>query len=464
MLRLVSMSDIVRVAIIVLGVCCLQNDSNWAQDSPPIEDQRASVDEADAKMAGIDYLHFWLIPQANVNPEIGSVYDPLTHNKIFELGESIAGQQKSVRMTALLGRNAVLYKTKIEPTGSPFFYSCFALTQIGYFEGDYWNFQIFSSVLFLVSVFLLGRIIKLNLWASLGVALLLILLFRPLQVDFLAGNTNRIQLFLLTTICWLVSANKRSYFWGGLVLGLAVMFKLNFLLVPFFFMTGLVLNRQFRNLTHSLYGMLLGGAFGFTVGSGCFGANSWLLWRKFVSTSVAESYPIELGNYSLPNLLQINALVISIGLVGLVWVAAVTAFVLHQRRTDKHKASTEKDEAVIKWTMLGLLVFLLCSPLVWSHYLVLAIPSIVLILIPLIRSKKVSLNNDSLSEDLRSNWLVIGLCSAGAILISAIPVMLFRISNPYVITILVQVGIACLIVSTIATFPVSLGSKSQPAS
>ena len=269
----------------------------------PIE-IRGSDNQNDAppepnNVAGIDYLHFWVIPQAQRLERIESVYDASSHDVIFSWAKSIADAQNSSRLASNLGENARLYETRLQPTGSPFFYATFGILQTGNFETDYWIFQTISSLLFVVAVCLLGRVAKLKISICILVCLGLAILYRPLRVDFLVANTNRIQLFMFGLIAILLAGKKPQSFSAGTAIGLAVAFKLNFLFLPIFVIGGCLVDKRMTDLRNICAGVVVGAILGVLAGAVYFGSiDSWFQWHDYVTSVLDKPYSPELGNYS----------------------------------------------------------------------------------------------------------------------------------------------------------------------
>lgn len=403
---------------ILIAICVLQAGANEIENgnSNKADEQQIAQQQA----SGIDFLHFWLAPKMQRHDEVASVYDRDQHPKIIELADRISRIDQSTRLTSLLKENKRLYSTAFEPTGSPFLYSILGTIHTGNFETDYKIFQTLSTLLLVIGIFLLGRINNLSNWISVSLLVLLFAIYRPLHVEISVANVNRIQIFLFAVYIYLVAGNRFIY--AGIVLGLATAFKLNFLCVAIVVIGGSMFEKNNRHSAGKLVGgFVIGLAIAIVYGAIYFGsAIHWVHWHQYVKTFVATAQPIELGNYSTQQLLGTNLtlapLLVAIGLA-----VAMGRSHRHQKIQDIPDAFGQS------FACAGLLAFLICSPLVWSHYFVLAIPPTVHLLNPTM---------------LRRSSIVSVLLSCGALFTSGV---LSRWLTPFQNAAILQAGVLCLL-------------------
>ena len=166
-----------------------RDDSISELQQPETVTEKSQPEEA---MAGIDFLHFWAIPQATRSQGIipgrpgkgdynyADVYDQSNFQRLYHRATDQASQQNSERMKALLRDNARLYPDKVNPTGSPFLYTALGRFQTGNFDRDYLIFQILSTLAFACGVWLIGREVGLGLWPIVAVIALSFVLFLSL--------------------------------------------------------------------------------------------------------------------------------------------------------------------------------------------------------------------------------------------------------------------------------------------
>lgn len=401
------------VILFVLILCQLSGASGTAE----VEQNTAAQLEPAEQFAGIDFLHIWLMRAAQSDRSVESIYRKDSHPAALMVADLLAAELKSPRLAAHVRQNRELYQTGLEPTGSPPLYGLAGILRIGDYESDYWLYQICSSLLFLLGLILLTRYCCFNSWATLIVATGLFLFFRPLQVDFLVGNTNRIQLFLFAIASWLFVRDKPPIFLIGILLGLAVMWKANFVVVPLFLLAGLLLQRVWISCAALLHGLLVGSIVGAVAGSwlltGGFSdpLEPWMLWQGYLSDVLASPYSIETGNYSIVGLAAgSHAAVVAKCLLPVLWMAALAVVAKLRGRLPEASLSWRQDGPL--WMAMGLVAFLIASPLAWSHYFLLAIPCFILSLDKLLTVDRSKLRTLGLGMTLVGGVL---MCAGSAI-------------------------------------------------
>jgi len=469
----------VSIVTLVLIVSLLFAPRSTGQELSTTATQNDESTNFDLK--SIDYLHFWIVPQSQRNLGIDSVYSPSDHPRILDNARAEAESQGSERMLAMIETNSRLYETGLSPTGSPFFYTVLGLVQTGQFDRDLTIFQLASTLLFAVGVWLLGRAAGLKPWVTLAILAALLVFFRPLQVDSSVANSNRLLVFLFACFGWSVCKERPSHLLGGLLLGFAVAFKPSFALVPVFAMTYLAIRRRPKNLAALALGLVLGLSGAVIFGAGYFESlDSWTLWQGFVSDTLRQPFLIEHGNFSLHKLLDANSQMLSLTIAGVCWLAFVAASAIGNKSQDSlagvdavagnesknlsencrglaHFAESSEQNVPVPLSSkafrigsssnrefalcgsAGLLAFLMSSPLVWAHYFVLTVPAIVLLAGDCIRQKQHTLQR----------YASISLLVVGTVTVSALPQAWFHIFDPYALTILMQFGTLCLFVGSV---------------
>jgi len=188
--------------------------------------------------------------------------------------------------------------------------------------------------------------------------------FKPVVSDMRVGNVNSIQLAVLAA--WLGwrrrSSSPAADGVGGLILGLAVMFKPNLIFVPGLLVAFWLVHRRTETLA----------------------------WHAVAALQQLPNdiITVELGNFGLAPLIRDwLAFELALVLTLLFGTLAVVGIVAGRRRASSRPEGGAPEsgqlhgEAVV--VAMGCLVMLLGSELVWLHYFVLAIPMLLVLFRPL---------------------------------------------------------------------------------
>ena len=251
---------------------------------------------------------------------------------------------------------------------TPFLYSTFALLPASY-DAAWLIYRVLSFAATIAACVLLARMAGLTFVAGMMLASFALVLFEPLASDQRVGNTNQIQLLALAAYLWLAGdARRGARVAGGLLLGLAIAFKPNIALVAPLAVMGLFLRGRRRDgLEHA--GAIAGGVLAsVAISSFWFGSvTAWTEWlsvaRRLGTAEVARAT----GNIAVLQL----PLLVTLLLVTVMAAAIVTA----------RPEMDDRDRLRIV-ASFGTVIYLLAASVVWLHYPVLAIPSMVLLLGP----------------------------------------------------------------------------------
>lgn len=332
---------------------------------------------------GIDFYQFWVIAQVAGQPETGNIYDETIRARIGAqfLSRAYSGGHSERRRAAARAR-AVL-----EPFSTPFLYAVFSPLVSGRYEADYRHYRAVSLLCVLVALLVLGHLLELPARTSLLFVGLVFFTFQPLRADIRVGNVNQIQLAMLAAYLWLGARRDASPLQvaAGAALGFAVCFKPNMVAVVPLMAGSWWFDGRGRKLALQCTGFVV--AAGAAIGAGAvfFGAlQAWVDWFASLRTLPPSIIPIARGNFGLVRLLQ-EHLAVFIAPQLLVLALAVAIGALWRGRVrpvpDAPDGSAVRHglPAVTKEMLVagaGCLVYLVCAPLVWQHYLLFALPSI----------------------------------------------------------------------------------------
>jgi hypothetical protein len=189
----------------------------------------------------------------------------------------------------------------------------------------------------------------------------------------------------LAVYLWLSSRDdgSRVQVAAGALLALLVVFKPNLLpLLPVLTACWFLRGRR-RKLARQAAGLALGVVLGALLPLLTFGSlDAWPDWLSYLSALSEATIPLQYGNMGLSRLL-FEALGVDLSpLLAVASLAAVLACLWQGRKRD---AAMPTQPAAIEDTAAvaaGSLVYLLSAPMVWQHYLMLALPAVLLLLRP----------------------------------------------------------------------------------
>ncbi len=331
---------------------------------------------------GLDFYQFWVVAQVAGRPDVPNVYDEEARARVGAefVRRSLTDEDSERRRVAARPWRV------LEPTATPFFYAAFRpLTGTSY-ERDHALYRLISLVAFGVGLLALARL--LGHGAALGLVLLALAgyAFQPLKADIRVGNVNQLQLGAIALYLWLSSRPDRSLVQiaAGLLLGGLVLFKPNLLpLLPLLFVCWALRGRR-PKLARQALGTAIGLLAGLTVSALIFGSlGVWSDWLAYLSSLPPAKIPLRYGNLGLARLLfETLGLGLSPALALVATAVTVGCCWLGRRReasSGSDRAATIEDAAAVA---AGALIWLLSAPIVWLHYLVLALPAVLLLLRP----------------------------------------------------------------------------------
>ena len=413
-----------------------------------------SLVEVNWKQPGIDYLHFWAVPQSMRFERTYELPDESCYTQKGRVtllrwlkDQALSVDERESRVdssfVSLVAKNEKLYKEGVAPTGTPLLYASLGVIQTGWFSWDYRIFQFVSALFLVCGMVSLATASGVKRHVALGVTLAAALLYLPIVTDAGVANTNRLQLGMVTIglACCARFRVVGCLLVGALVLGFAVVFKPNTILVPFFVAVLLLREHGFRQALLFSLGCVGGGAIG-VLGATVFfnGFHCWWQWAEYLRT-VDGLYPLEAGNCSWINLFLVPPLVGAA--VGVVLVLCVCGAICYPRmrpsqlllpRGEGLDLPISTGRQIMLAGSLGLLVPLLSAPLAWGHYYSLALPTIFL--------TGATLFGDN--SRFRFNRVASLVWLVAVLVVSAKPFAVFGVTTPTVIALSLNLGVVAL--------------------
>lgn len=340
---------------------------------------------------GIDFYHYWGIPAARALAGEEDLSSPYTNGPRYA-GVLNAHADASTDKHLVLANSD---RRTIDPTGTPFFYLCFAWLPLDYSTAHAW-FRAGQWVSLLAAVFWFARRVGIDAGPAAAFGAATPAFFQPFHSDLNVGNVNAFQLLGCVVVVALADRVRATRSFGlgvacASLLVAAVVFKPN--LAPVAVLIGCSLWSSLglaRAAGCGAIGLAVGAAC--TVISGAYFAGGvggalgvWREWYGFLSGpdgAKLANYSVGEGNYSASVVFvdRVNsvdpaaatyriALALGCGLV-LSW---LVAFALGRgaRSVVERLRDVGGDPTLLMTT--ALLFVLAASPLVWLHYCVLGL-------------------------------------------------------------------------------------------
>jgi hypothetical protein len=333
------------------------------------------------EMPGIDYYVAWVAADATRNGSEHAIY---SKEGRYRLG-------REYRTTALDvnpdSRQAASARIQSVPhmTATPFMYWVIKLFSSGDYESDLTIWHAISLVLFVFSVAVFCRMSGYSTAALLAILLPCLVWMEPLHADLRVANVNGFQLGILGLILLLLSkdSNRRMLFVASFMVALLVMFKPNLAPVSILLAGAWLIRGQYHKLFTGLAGMVAGTLVALAVSSYFFGdAMAWIDWVRAISSPAYQSVEAGRGNFSPGQSFKLGfqgQAILSLALCALVLV-----FFWWGSKTGGEKSAPSAGQpqamATVEYAQLlglGCLVHMFVSPLVWTHYYLLAIPVLI---------------------------------------------------------------------------------------
>jgi glycosyl transferase family 87 len=340
----------------------------------------ASAWDLGRRSPGLDFYQFWVVAQVAGRADVADVYGDEERARLGQefIRRSFTDEDSERR------RVAAEPWTVLEPTATPLLYTAFRPLSGGSYEDDYRAWRLLSLAALAAGLLALARRAGLDATTAALVLAFVGHLFQPLKAEIRVGNANQLQIGLLAAYLWLSSRGDRSraQVAAGALLALTVVFKPN--LLPLLPVLGACwfLRRRRRKLALQAVGLASGAVVAALLPLLTFGSlGCWPDWMAYLSALPPEKIPLRFGNVGPARLLfEVTTLDASVPLAAAALIAAMVAL----RRGARPGLEVPPPAAVEDLAAVGAgcLVYLLSSPMVWLHYMLLALPAALVLLRP----------------------------------------------------------------------------------
>ncbi|MFA6293994.1 MAG: hypothetical protein WC637_19555 [Victivallales bacterium] len=276
---------------------------------------------------------------------------------------------------------------------TPFLYTCLQLFVGGDYERDISLFYLVQLLSFMFFIIIVMHLLNFSFTSILYPAMLFSVFFGPFLCDIRVGNVVLLQLAFLAlylACTHLIRKRDIGQMTGGVALGLMVFFKPTMIFVPFMLLVGWLALKQYRQAALSFMGMAAGSLFAVLSASLFFSTfRVWFWW--FNSACDISSLPyvtVGEGNFALSRVLGEFCGLQKLSFIFLALLLAVIisiAVSIGKKDLTKTQGMTEShcpDNLLM--ISIGCLICLICSPLVWIHYYMLALPALMYLARPIL--------------------------------------------------------------------------------
>lgn len=331
---------------------------------------------------GEDYWRPWAAARAVTSRAIHNVYNRQGREALCRVATSsdstirISPRERTVAMRVCQYDSGNLRYPGADIVQTPVLLSFVHLLSTGRFGFDHRVFVLISVICFHWAVYTLARLLGFSRVHALLAVVLVGLTLEGEAEDLRNNNVNQIQLALLAGF---LAFQRRSEKWAdlasGLILGIAIAFKPNLALVPITVGITWIGCRQFRKLGWACLGFGAGGALAVAFSSIVLSASCWSNWLPTLGEFVGDR-PLEPANLSLQILLtqKTGTNFTPLSLVAMLLLVAYLGLrPLWSRKDCQGPIVFARTFAA---TSLGPMLMFMTSRLVWTHYMILAIPGV----------------------------------------------------------------------------------------
>ncbi len=338
---------------------------------------------------GYDFYYFWAVPRALSEGIAEDIYSEEGYEKLrktfADRAEEQAEDSKYYRMAEFWNHSS---RAHFRPANTPFSYTVFRLFSLGDFEKDFRRYQFISLICSAASIFLICRMLGFSIPGALFLMVLFFQWFEPVRSDMRIAGVNRLLLLMPVAYLGLKRYRPAAFFdfSAGVVMGFSLMFKPILLPMLGAFFLIKTLNGRLKECLYEIVGVLTAAADADAVSTFFFGSPAcWLEWFDYLRQVEFDNIGMIRGNYGLKLFIEEKfnvaslpvitglclAIVITVGLIILFkWLKEKRMEQPVSRKSDSHAA------AQLIVLGLGVIIYVIISPLAWAHYFVLLFPSI----------------------------------------------------------------------------------------
>ncbi len=320
----------------------------------------------------IDFYQFWVIRNIMDNRTVNNLYSPLERKSIKEELDKNAPNLSSEML------RGITLESEITTSPTPLLYTVFYFFNTGDFEQDYQRFALFSGLIFMACVFLLGLSLRVPSLLLLALVYVFTEAFWAFNLDVQYGNLTGLQVAGVSLSMMLLQLRGAfPKFFVGLFLSLLILLKPNiYLTIPMLFIFWAA-NRDYLKLLWCSVGMGMAFLIGILAPFKLFSFRlSWQHWWVECPKIVYQDFFLQGGclgaNFGLKSVLAST-------LFQLLMFVLISSWILWTVTHSREKISLHYpwlDEASV--LCLGVLLNIATGAMCHSQYFMLIIPAVLL--------------------------------------------------------------------------------------
>jgi hypothetical protein len=340
---------------------------------------------------GIDFYDYYTVSHALGKPPV------LEGSSIYTTEVQRALGAKELREARASGTQRQKYAANffnvLQPTSSPYTYSVWRLVSWLPYDTGFKLFQAFSLIVFVVSLFVLGNLLRHAPAFSAVLGLALCFSSMPLDSDIRVCNVNRVLVGGLTLYLWLqarahaawLTHHRHAKLWhfaiGATMLCLVVFKPVVGSLLAMGWL-GTLCSGRVRQSLQQVAGAAAASVLVVAVGAPQFGGPAaWLRWLRSITTTLSDGVTtVAQGNYVPARVLELFWPTVPWRIYGTAFaVCVIAATVLRLSTVPAARERSVADHVRQQALLLGLgFTFTICtSRLAWLHWQLLLTPCIV---------------------------------------------------------------------------------------
>ncbi|PYQ28564.1 MAG: hypothetical protein DMF56_15100 [Acidobacteria bacterium] len=318
------------------------------------------------RAAGLDFYLYYVNSQLPSRADVDNIYSPETQERIGE--EYYARAQAS---SSELRKYDATRRRRLDNVSSPFLY-----TTLRWVSRDYDRALLQDHALLLIAfiagVLALCRLARVPWCWSLLLLAALLLWYRGFEADLRVGSVNSLQLAAVAAMLW------SPPLLAAAILGMLIAFKPNLILIAVVVFIARVVLREWHRLRIEILGGAIGVAIAIVVTAINYGTfRVWLQWNTAANEFFHRLQTRDERNVAPAlSLFQQHGTwlgyVIAALLIAIVCYGVVRASGAPSAGRGAPEARTTRRDALL--VGLAILIYLISAPVVWLHYMVLALP------------------------------------------------------------------------------------------
>jgi hypothetical protein len=321
----------------------------------------------------MDFYHYWVVDRIVSSNRPVNIYSQ--ENRLRYAEQFLAEAETTA--SEKLKYSANVWRDELRPTGTPFLYLILSPLMGDDYDQDLERFRLLSLLVYLAGIVAIARLLRFPWPLSFLTILLFSGTFEPHTHDVLVGNLNQVQIGMIALLLWALKLSKgqTAGLVSGILFAILLFFKPTVLYAFLLFAGYRVVTKDFQFLARFV-GSFLGTALLVGLSSGWFfgSLSIWMDWFVGINDVLGgERY------YALTFLGHVmdNPPTVLFFALGVIFVALPLG-ILWRNGPEGFPVETElRDELLVG---LGLGIYLLAGNVIHSHYFVLAIPLVLVVL------------------------------------------------------------------------------------